>query len=135
MATFADRLTELLNMKNVRRKDLAELLGVTYKTVNNYENGTREPNMEQLKRLADYFEVPLDYLTGRSDSIPTVSDEVGEVSPEETAFLKWVEDNLEGSFFYDFDKSPEDAKKHMMETLRLVWERERGRKPGQKQGE
>ncbi|GMA55467.1 hypothetical protein GCM10025857_68240 [Alicyclobacillus contaminans] len=54
MSIFSDRLSELFETRKVTRKSLAEYLGVTYKTVNNYENGSREPGIEQLNRIADF---------------------------------------------------------------------------------
>jgi transcriptional regulator with XRE-family HTH domain len=49
------------------QRQLAEALRVTVRTITNYENGSREPNIATLIALADYFDVSLDYLVGRSD--------------------------------------------------------------------
>ena len=45
----------------------AEYLGVSRWSVHNYESGKNRPDYEGLLKLADYFEVSLDYLTGRTD--------------------------------------------------------------------
>lgn len=61
------KLYALRNDRKVTQKQLAEALGITIRTVTHYENGSREPNIATLTALADYFDVSLDYLVGRSD--------------------------------------------------------------------
>ena len=67
MATFEERLTALRKEKGISQADLGEILGVTRWSVLNYEAGKNRPDYEGLMTLADYFEVSLDYLTGRTD--------------------------------------------------------------------
>ena len=67
MATFEERLTALRKKKGISQADLGEILGVTRWSVLNYEAGKNRPDYEGLMTLADYFEVSLDYLTGRTD--------------------------------------------------------------------
>ncbi len=58
------------NLKNVRlqkrlsQKEVAEHIGVAKSTYSLYESGHREPNIETIKRIADYFEVSSDLLLG-----------------------------------------------------------------------
>ena len=61
------RLRELRKEKNLKQSDVARAVDGSQRTVSNWENGTSEPDIAMLIRLADYFEVSLDYLTGRSD--------------------------------------------------------------------
>ncbi|WDL96374.1 helix-turn-helix domain-containing protein [Alicyclobacillus sp. ALC3] len=133
MPTFGERLRATRREKGINQADFAGVVGISERALQNYETGEREPKISFVQVCAEKLGVSAAFLIGETEDPALVDDR--DVSPQEAEFLKWVEDNLEGSFFYDFDKSPEDAKKHMMETLRLVWERERGRKPGQKQGE
>lgn len=65
---FPERLKHLRNHHNVKQKELAVLLSVGIRTIVNYENGSREPNIDGLNCLANYFGVSLDYLTGRIDT-------------------------------------------------------------------
>lgn len=44
---------------------VAEVLGVSPRAYQHYENGTREPNIEKLIKLADLFSISLDELVGR----------------------------------------------------------------------
>ena len=43
-------------------------LGISCRAVQSYERGERYPDFKGLLRLADYFDVSLDYLAGRSES-------------------------------------------------------------------
>jgi transcriptional regulator with XRE-family HTH domain len=49
------------------QKELAEPLGVTVRACRYYEEGKRYPDFQGLPALADDFQIPLDYLVGRSD--------------------------------------------------------------------
>lgn len=62
------RLKELRNEKNFTLKFVAEQLNVTIRTICRYEDGSREPSISMLKTLCDFYDVPADYLIGRSDS-------------------------------------------------------------------
>ena len=67
--SFRIRLKELRQMKKLKQTELAEILNVTYRSVQNYEAGDREPNIDKLIFLANYFNVSLDYLVGISDKL------------------------------------------------------------------
>jgi transcriptional regulator with XRE-family HTH domain len=129
---IGERLRQLRKAKKMTQQDVADRLKLAKSTISQYENGVNEPDADTLAKLAELLDTTTDYLiTGE-----TVSKTVdASISPEEREFLRWVEENLESSFFYDFDRSPEESKREMMETLRFIWEREKRRRPGQKQGE
>lgn len=67
MDVFLSRLKSLRLEIKVTQKALAEYLGVSERAYQHYELGSREPNIKTLKALADYFDVSLDYLVGRSE--------------------------------------------------------------------
>lgn len=67
MPTFAERLTQLQTEKKCLKKDVASVVGLSIMGYYRYERGEREPSMSTLIALADYFNVSLDYLVGRSD--------------------------------------------------------------------
>ena len=64
---FSTRLRELRKSKNVNQTALGNDVGVTLKQIQRYEHGLNEPTLSVLIALADYFDVSLDYLVGRSD--------------------------------------------------------------------
>ena len=61
------RLRELRLEKGLRLKDVAEAMGVTLRTISNYEAGIREPSLDMLIKLCKFLEVSSDYLMGLSD--------------------------------------------------------------------
>ena len=62
------RLKELRKMKNISQLKLALDLNMNQNSVSRYENMEREADYETLIKFADYFDVSLDYLLGRTDS-------------------------------------------------------------------
>jgi len=64
---FKTRLKELRKNSPYTQKDIAGKLGISVSAYQYYESGKNEPNIENLKRLANLFDVTLDYLTCRVD--------------------------------------------------------------------
>ena len=67
MSIFADRIKECRRNMNKTQRDVAIDLGMSDSGYQNYELGNREPNYETTVKIADYFDVSIDYLTGRTD--------------------------------------------------------------------
>ena len=61
------RLRELRLERNMSQQRLAMELSMTQNTISRHENGEREPGIKELIRIADYFNVSLDYLLERSE--------------------------------------------------------------------
>lgn len=64
---FGTILKKLRMQHDLTQKQLADVLGISESTVGMYERGHREPAFEMLEAIADYFNVDMDYLTGRTD--------------------------------------------------------------------
>ena len=64
---FPERLKECRKIKNVTQREVADFLGVTLGAYQRYEMGTREPNINTLNKLADYFKTSTDFLLDRHD--------------------------------------------------------------------
>lgn len=62
------RLRELRKSRNLTLKDIGSVLNVSESAVSQYENNKREMDNTSLTTLADYFDVTVDYLLGRTDS-------------------------------------------------------------------
>ena len=67
MSKFSSRLKEIRAASGKKQKEAAEYLGIKLRSYQAYEGGEREPDIDGLIALADFFEVSLDYLMGRSD--------------------------------------------------------------------
>lgn len=64
---LAARLRQCREERGLTQREAAIYCDITEKAYQNYELMTREPKLEILVRIADFFEVSLDYLTGRTD--------------------------------------------------------------------
>ena len=62
------RLKEIRKAKKISQVKLAMDLSMSQNTISRYETGKREPSIEELKRIADYFNVSVDYLLGLTDN-------------------------------------------------------------------
>ncbi|MGL4742303.1 MAG: helix-turn-helix domain-containing protein [Sarcina sp.] len=66
MDTFGKRLKELRNSKSLTQEALAENFYINKTSISRYENGTQFPELELLIKIADFFNVSLDYLLCRT---------------------------------------------------------------------
>lgn len=64
---FHDRLKELRKAHKLTQVALAEELGLTERQYQRLESNASKPMYNNLLALADYFDVSIDYLVGRSD--------------------------------------------------------------------
>lgn len=62
------RLKKIRKEQNISQLKLALDLNMNQNSISRYENLEREADYETLVRFADYFDVSLDYLLGRSDN-------------------------------------------------------------------
>jgi transcriptional regulator with XRE-family HTH domain len=63
---FQNRLKELRKEKKLSQEDLGEVMNISGRTVSYFEAGERSPSPEILNKLADVFNVSVDYLLGRT---------------------------------------------------------------------
>ena len=62
------RLKELRKSRGISQLRLATQLHTTQNTISRYETGEREPGIDELIKIADYFNVSVDYLIGRTEN-------------------------------------------------------------------
>lgn len=86
---FANRLRELRMSKGLSQGDLASKLGVSKSRISMYEVGSRQPDFEMLEKIADYFNVDIDYLLGKEN----VSTYV--MTPEQKEVIDAICENAE----------------------------------------
>ena len=68
---LSKRIKQLRESHGETQQKMAENLGVSQQTIAGWEKGQRNPSLETLSTLADYFGVSVDYLLGRTD-IPNI---------------------------------------------------------------
>ena len=64
---FAQIINELMVKNNYSNNKIYNLTGISDTTIKAYRDGTREPNLKNLNKLADLFSVTTDYLSGRDE--------------------------------------------------------------------
>ncbi len=75
---LGDILKELRSKKNLYQQDLADILSVSKSTVAMWETNKREPDLLMLKKIANFFEVSIDYLLSdviKFDFVPRELDD------------------------------------------------------------
>ena len=65
---FTQRIRELRKQRNLTQRAVAEHLGITEQAYQVYEYEQKNPRLDRLIELADFFDVSLDYLVGRTDN-------------------------------------------------------------------
>ncbi len=86
------RLKELRFKKNLSRNEVAEKLNIKPRTYLSYENNEREPNSEMLIALANFFDVSIDYLIGRTDNPQRIEYKRESSNKEHSTLLEEIND-------------------------------------------
>lgn len=122
MASFSERLKNLRNDKGLLQRELAEQLNLSRVAVTQYENGNRSPDQETLKKLANFFNVTIDFLLGESDiQNPYQNDTIHKAVEEDPELLEFYEemkdrDNLKLLFKQTKDMDDKDIR----QILRII---------------
>lgn len=114
MGKFYERFKQLREEKGYSQQMLADKLRISRSTVGMYESGLREPNFELLEEIADFFNVDMDYLVGKSTikrKIPVLQkDGIQKESPALTAEEK--------EFLNLFETASQEAREFVISTLK-----------------
>ena len=107
--------------KNLSQAELAKLVGVANaSTIANWEGGVSSPDLDKLNRLAEIFDVRLEYLTGLNNSRHSLREDV-------VAMLKDVEFTAEDiKYKRMFDTCDETAQGAILANLQYYYDRMTG---------
>jgi transcriptional regulator with XRE-family HTH domain len=134
VAEFSTRLKRLRQSHSWTQEELGKRINVTKVSISGYESGNRMPDIETLQRIADVFDVPIDYILGRTDVLPDEQELAARELPgwqsedEIYEFVEWVKEEVGDTFFFDFKNTPEGRKemfRQFMADQRRLWELER----------
>lgn len=117
MSKFSDKFKELRKSRNLSQQQLADYLHTSKSSVNMYERGEREPGLEMLEAIADYFNVDMDYLMGKAEIANQALSSVLFPNANEQELIK-IYRNVN-----------EDGQDYIMQTARMVEGTERYQKP------
>ena len=67
MLTLSENLVKLRKEKHLTQEAIAEKMGIVLRSYRRYESGEREPVASTLVKMANFQQVTLDYLVGRSE--------------------------------------------------------------------
>ncbi|MFC7783318.1 helix-turn-helix domain-containing protein [Rossellomorea sp. GCM10028870] len=113
MSSLGSNIKKLRERENISQKDFAQKIGVSNVVLSRYEKDERKPDYDMLKKIADYFEVSIDFLLGREEKANSKEDTLEEVN-------KLVKEyGIEQFGFFDIEKwkdlsqeDIEEIKKH-----------------------
>lgn len=78
MGDFQNIFKRLRNSCGLTQVEMAEKIGISRSTIGMYETGAREPDFETLEKIADFFNVDIDYLLGRTDKTTILPETMGQ---------------------------------------------------------
>ncbi|WP_338565240.1 helix-turn-helix transcriptional regulator [Peribacillus frigoritolerans] len=113
---FGDRLKWLREKSGLTQKFAAEKIGVKNNTLSSYESAKRQPDFTTLKKLADLYEVTIDYIiTGNENS--NSSDEMWQefLNPKTQIFFK------------DLQNAPEEKIEELIRFWEFIKERDKSK--------
>ncbi len=118
MDTLNERIKSLRKRKNLTQLQFAELLNITDKAVSKWEVGEANPDISLLPKIADIFNVSLDYLlTGKKEE-DNISLE--DMDCEKRIHYLIKKDDIENFIKYDYDKP---SNEHKINIYRDVFNR------------
>jgi len=106
---YGEILKKLRTSKGLSQKELTERLNINRSTYARYETSTTQPDFDTLELLADFHEVTIDYILGRSSN-PKMT--------EEDEFQEFINDPSLERWYRELPKSSEED----LQTLRKMWE-------------
>lgn len=66
MEKYNRNLKSIRLEKGLKQKEIAEILGITVRQYQNFELGKSNPTLDKIVKLAEYYNVSVDYLIGRT---------------------------------------------------------------------
>ncbi len=98
MKKVSERIRALRKERHITQTELGNIIGLAKTTISGYETDNSEPDYETLNKLANYFEVSVDYLLGRTENrnpdksiiLNNLRLVMGKMSPSE--FVDYIND-------------------------------------------
>ncbi|MDO4274650.1 MAG: helix-turn-helix transcriptional regulator [Eubacteriales bacterium] len=66
--TKFQRIQDLRTDSDLSQRQISEILHISQRSYSHYETGSRNIPIEMLIRLADYYDISIDYLVGRTNN-------------------------------------------------------------------
>lgn len=127
MGNFQNIFKQLRIASGLTQVEISKKLGISRSTIGMYETGSREPDFETLEKIADFFNVDIDYLLGRTDKTTLLPESVAKYYlNEDTAKLaqEMYEDPDMRSLFDMKRKMPADRFSAHVKFMKELYEKE-----------
>jgi transcriptional regulator with XRE-family HTH domain len=105
---YGQRLRELRKESGKTMKEFGKIFNLAESTISGYETESRRPDMDIMQKFADYHDVSIDYIMGRSN-------------------IKNPDKQPEGRFFYDLGNASEEDLDELENYFKFMQERKQKR--------
>ncbi|MCS7463728.1 helix-turn-helix domain-containing protein [Paenibacillus doosanensis] len=85
---YGQTIAKLRNKRCMTQEELASRVGITRSALSHYENNRREPDYETIQKFADFFEVTVDYLMGRSEDTYYINEFANQLELSDEAIME-----------------------------------------------
>ncbi|MCM3144317.1 helix-turn-helix domain-containing protein [Brevibacillus sp. MER 51] len=110
---YGERISILRSKMKMTQEELAKRIGITRAALSHYEKDRREPDYETLEKFADFFDVKIDYLLGRTDDpTPLGNKNPYDVTPETKTYIV-----AEGKYNFQDDPQVTGELRELLDTL------------------
>lgn len=87
MSIFSDNLNKILLQRNIKAADIASHIGMNSGNISAYLKGTNDPTIFKALLIADYLNVSMDYLLGRTEQISVSPKNIYTLSEQEQSII------------------------------------------------
>lgn len=87
MSIFSDNLNKILLQRNIKAADIASHIGMNSGNISAYLKGTNDPTIFKALAIADYLNVSMDYLLGRTEQLTIAPKNIYTLSEQEQEII------------------------------------------------
>lgn len=129
MGNFKNIFKQLRIASGLTQAEFSKRIGISRSTIGMYETGAREPDFETLEKIADFFNVDVDYLLGRTNKTTLLPQSAGQyyLNSETAQVAQEIFENKELRALFDVQKDMEPDDLRALHNMALALKRkERG---------
>lgn len=123
MGNFQNVFKSLRTSGGYTQQEIADKLNISRSTIGMYETGAREPDYDTLELIADFFNVDIDYLLGRTDKTTTLPESIYYLNDDARELAEFMFKNPEYKVLFDASRK---VKKEDIEFVKQMIDRVRG---------
>lgn len=117
---FGEKLKMLREEKDLTQNDLAKHLNVSKANISRYELGSRQPNIDTIIIIAEFFNISLDWLLGRSiiKNFSSVNNEPRNFKTDDLELLEYIKGT---EYIYEMINDIKAAPESRVKILASIW--------------